>query len=75
MAGLFFLLLFSAACWLLVFSKSARRRLSKPRWKYVEDEKENNELVDAMTLAGALIAGFASTILFIAGLIAAIRGM
>jgi hypothetical protein len=75
MAGLFSLLLFSAVCWLLVFSKSARRMLSRSRWKYVEDERENKELVDAMTLAGALIGGLASTIVLIVGLISAIRGM
>ncbi len=70
---LFLLLLFSAACWLLVFKRSACDKVQKGAYRlYRLESQDQKDSYDAMYLAGALVAALVSTIFFFVALVASI---
>jgi hypothetical protein len=61
-------LLFSVYYWILVFSKSIRKRLRRYKgwgWKFSNNEEEQERMRDAFNLAGALLAAIILTSMFI----------
>ncbi|MDX6575128.1 MAG: hypothetical protein QOE96_1081 [Blastocatellia bacterium] len=67
------LLLFSVACWWLVFKRSARDKFQKSAYRlYRLEKQEQKDAYDAMYLAGALVMALVFTIFFFVALIASI---
>lgn len=69
---LFLLLLMTAACWFLVFSRAARDKVQKSAWRLYKLNQEQKEMYDAMYFAGVLVLALAFTIFSAFALVRAI---
>ena len=68
------LLLATAACWYLVFSRSMRDKVQRPAWRLYKLGQEQKEMWDAMYFAAVLVAALAFTIFLAVAFIVTIFG-
>jgi hypothetical protein len=69
---LFLLLVMAAACWVVVISKSFRKKIQRPGWKLYKLNQEQKEMYDGIYLAGALIGAIAFTVFLLVAFVLAI---